>query len=92
MGWGCALLILASCSEEGVRSGGFDRRAMLEHTATAVILPLHQELVASAVELAEVGDRFARAPTVATLREVQDRWQRAAVAWKRCALFEIGPV
>ena len=91
MGWGCALLVLASCSGEGARSG-FDRRAMLEHTATAVILPLHQQLVARAAELTEAGDRFVRAPTAATLGEVQDRWRRAAVAWKRCALFEIGPV
>lgn len=92
LGWGCVLLMLAGCSGEGARHGGFDRRAMLEHTASAVILPLHRQLVASAALLAEAGDRFADAPNATTLRTVQDRWQRAAVAWKRCALFEIGPV
>lgn len=91
----CAALILSvalvACSEDGGPDAGFDRRTMLSPTATNLIQPGYDSLVAAVSALSATTEAFVATPSVATLEPVRAAWKASHNAWQWVQMYDFGP-
>jgi uncharacterized protein len=94
-------LVLAACgggdpARPDATPDSFDRRAMLAHLATEVLLPLQTDAAAAGAALPGALDAYcdvldAAGDPTATLAAARDAWRAAADAWQRADAVLIGP-
>ncbi|MDC7996272.1 imelysin family protein [Altibacter sp. HG106] len=69
----------------------FDRSAMLEHWADALIIPGYDQWNTELTALQMAASDFTMNPTETSLRVVREQWITAYTMWQRVAMFEMGP-
>ncbi len=88
-----AFFILVSCDDDNdnVSNSGFDRAALLESTATNLIIPNFESLQASVNDLAMASDLFVQNTTEENLIALRTAWVEAAIDHQHCSAFGFGP-
>jgi len=77
-------------SDDGSGSD-FNRKALLENTASNIVIPNYQDLVNQLSTLKEKTDAFTNSPGKKKLDEAQQAFKDAYVAWQHCSTFDFGP-
>lgn len=83
-----SFILLISCSQNTT----FDRQAMLENITKEVVLPAHENFVATLAELEEASRIFNNNPNLATLSDVQAAWLAASLGRMAILPFRLGPI
>lgn len=81
-------LFIISCSQNRT----FNRQAMLANITEEVILPVHENFVATLAELEEASRIFNNDPNLATLSDVQAAWLAASLGRMAILPFRLGPI
>ena len=97
---GAALLAAAAlplaCGKSNPTPGNtfadFDRKGMLQNLGQHVVLPSFVAFAAKTDSLVAQAGSFGQQPTAAGLAATQGMWLRTALAYKRCEVFQFGPV
>lgn len=84
--WGIGLLV--ACRQPPT----FDRSAMLENITQQLILPAHQNFVATLANLEATVIAFDETPNLATLAAVQEAWLAANLSRMAILPFRLGPI
>lgn len=69
----------------------FDQAALLSQVGNALILPNYEDLSIRVGLLESASTDFQASPSVATLGNLQTRFQDAYLDWVHCSTFELGP-
>lgn len=84
-------LIFLSCKDTDQPTGSFDRKPMLEHYASRVILPAFRELELKTGSFRSQVDAFLSDPSSQRLEELRSSWYEAALSWQSANCFNFGP-
>ncbi|MEM6432010.1 MAG: imelysin family protein [Deinococcota bacterium] len=82
-------ILFSILSSVRAQAGEFDRRAMLTSLSENVILPCHEQFVASADDLATHVQSFYDSQDVANLQQARAAWLETALTWQKCELFSL---
>jgi len=88
---GCLALIVAVSQLASCFNEPFDRVAMLESLGSEVIIPTYRSFADQTAVLTSTAESFCNDPTASSLRELQDQWERARIAWKQMDVANFGP-
>jgi hypothetical protein len=84
------LFLFASCNKEEPKEE-FDRQAMLNNMASAVIEPAASDLTTKLDDLNSKTTTFTASPTSANLNELKASYLEANKSFQRFKIFDIGP-
>jgi predicted lipoprotein len=88
-------LVPAACSSDSPtpnKFDSFDRKGMLQSLGNNVILPAFTEFASKADSLVSQATAFNQQPTATSLAATQALWLRTANAYKRCEVYQFGPL
>lgn len=92
VGIAVAACIAFSCEDGNKKDEvNFNRKAMLEHLATSIIVPNYDTLQASFIVLKQSAETFSALPSESNLTTLRSAWLATYKAWQGCAPFEFGP-
>jgi uncharacterized protein len=84
-----ACVAFASCKKDEEQA--FDRKAMLENMASAVIIPQYQTLNNSLAVLQTEANEFIADPTTTTLAALRTQYLLTNSDYQHCAMYSFGP-
>ncbi len=84
---------LAGCSDDAqpVKSGNFDRAAMLQHYADSLIQPDFDSLNYAAQQLSQRIEALSFQPDAQKLSEARNQWHNTYLLWIRSSIWMFGP-
>lgn len=93
------LLILSSCKKKKKEDpgpdddliAGFDRKALLTHTADEIILPSYVNFIKELDTMTSYSNAFTASPSLTTLSDFRQAWLEAYIEWQKVELFSVGP-
>ena len=93
-GLSLTVLIIVSCSEGTVIYSELDyyREGQLKNTFRNEIAPLHSLFADECTKLNNASIAFANQPNQVNLEELRKQWLETVLTWKRCELYNQGPV
>ncbi|MDN5205336.1 imelysin family protein [Fulvivirgaceae bacterium BMA10] len=87
-----SLAMVGSCSKDDEQIDRFDRKSLLRNIAQNQILTSYDIFGQEAMALSNTAIAFSKDISEANLNTLQDQWLKAAVAWKKAEIFNLGPV
>jgi predicted lipoprotein len=82
-------LIALACSPVSLGDG--DKRVVVQHLASEVIVPTLEDLEQASEQLSNRCDELHSAPSAESLSVAQQAWRDARAYWKRTAAYGFGP-